>query len=192
VSEKTLTEQQEKWMASVRASLEKATGKPLEAWIKLADACPEAKPKARQKWFKDNHGLGQNYFMLVERERNRAAGVAPKDSKDTAAELWSDPKAAAIFEALKAAVGELPDLVTGQRKGYTSWSRSFAFAAARPVKGGTVRLGLAVEPGAGPRLEAATAKEGWSERLKSTAVLGAPGEVDAELKAFLRAAWERS
>ena len=92
---------------------------------------------------------------------------------------------------VKVAVGDLPDLITGQRKTYTTWSRSFAFACARPVKGGSVRLGLAVEPGANARLQAA-AKEGWSERLKATLVLTAPGEVDTEVATLLRAAWARS
>ena len=191
MAENTLTEQQKKWMASVRASLESVTGRALADWITLADQCPETKPKARQKWFKDHHGLGQNYFMLVERERGLAAGADPRNPVEAEAALWSDPGSAAIFHAVKVAVGDLPDLITGQRKTYTTWSRSFAFACARPVKGGSVRLGLAVEPGANARLQAA-AKEGWSERLKATLVLTAPGEVDTEVATLLRAAWARS
>ena len=191
MAENTLTEQQKTWMASVRASLERVTGRSLADWLALADQCPETKPKARQKWFKDNHGLGQNYFMLVERERGLAAGVDPRNPAAAETALWSDPGSAAIFEAIKAAVAELPELVTGQRKTYTTWSRSFAFACARPVRGGSVRLGLAVEPGARGRLEPA-GKEGWSERLKATLVLAGPDGVDDEVRTLLRAAWARS
>ncbi len=65
------------------------------------------------------------------------------------------------------------------------------FVAVRPLKAGTARLGLAVEPEASERLVAAKS-EGWSERLKAAVTLAAPSEVDAEIEALLRQAWERS
>lgn len=185
-----LTEQQRKWMASVRASLEAKTGKTFEHWVEVARTCPETAPRARQRWFKETHGLGQNYAAVVLEEQAQIDGVSTRAPDDMRGALWSDPDAAAILAALEVAVAELPDLVTGQRKAFTSWSRKFAFAVARPAKGG-VRLGLALDPGANPRL-LAPSNEGWSERLKSTAALGAPDQVDAELKALLRAAWEAS
>ncbi len=130
-------------MASVRAGLETAPGRSLADWLTVADQCPDTRPKARQAWFKAHHGLGQSYFMLVERERAQARGAAdPRDPQAAKAALWSDAKSAAVFQALKAMVYDLPDLITGQRKTYTTWSRSFAFACARAVKGGAVRLGL--------------------------------------------------
>lgn len=187
----TLTEQQKKWMASVRASLEASTGKAMAEWIEIAKTCPETAPKARQRWFKQTHGLGQNYAMMVMMAQADQAGESPRDPDALAKGLWSDPAPAAIFEALNAAVAPLPELVTGQRKTYTTWSRAYAFAAARPVKGGKLRLGLAVEPDLDPGLIPAE-KEGWSERLKSALVLSTPTEVDDRLKALLKAAWERS
>lgn len=186
----TLTEQQKKWMASVRASLEASTGKSMAEWIEIAKTCPETAPKARQRWFKEVHGLGQNYAMMVIMAQADQAGESPRDPDALAKGLWSDPAPAAIFEALKAAVAPLPQLVTGQRKTYTTWSRAYAFAAARPARG-KVRLGLAVDPVLDPVLIPAD-REGWSERLKSTVVLSSPAEVDDGLKALLRAAWERS
>ncbi len=191
MAENTLTEQQRKWMTSVRASLETSTGRSLADWIEIAKTCPETAPKARQRWFKETHGLGQNYFMMVMMAASEQAGAPMRDPDANRANLWSDPASAAIFAALEATVADLPDLVTGQRKTYTTWSRAYAFAAARPLKNGKVRLGLAVEPDADPRLEAA-AKEGWSERLKASVTLASAAEVDDGLKALLKAAWERS
>jgi hypothetical protein len=190
MDDNTLTEQQRKWMASVRASLEGSTGRTLAEWVEIARTCPETAPKARQRWFKENHGLGQNYFMLVMREQDRQAGEAPRDPEALRRALWSNASAAAIFAALQALGDKLPDLVSGQRKTYTTWSRAYAFAAARPLKGGKLRLGLAVEPAADARLEPAT-KEGWSERLKASVTLSNPAEVDAGLAALLKAAWAR-
>jgi hypothetical protein len=77
------------------------------------------------------------------------------------------------------------------RKTYAAWSRKVQFAAARPVKGGKLVLGLAVSPDASPRLEAPRS-ESWSERLKARTLIWSAAEIDAEIEALLRAAWERS
>jgi hypothetical protein len=52
-------------------------------------------------------------------------------------------------------------------------------------------LGLAVDPEASPRLSA-PGKEGWSERLKARIALASPADVDDDLKALLKAAWDKS
>ena len=105
--------------------------------------------------------------------------------------LWKDPASTAIFEAVEAAVADFPGLVTGQRKGFSAWSRNFQFAAVRPLKGGKARLGLCAPPDADPRL-VEPKNEGWSERLKAAITLDSPAEVDARLKALLRTAFDKS
>ena len=47
-----LTERQQKWLASVEASLERDTGKTLAEWVKLAKKCPEATPGKRTQWMR--------------------------------------------------------------------------------------------------------------------------------------------
>jgi hypothetical protein len=105
--------------------------------------------------------------------------------------LWTDPGSTVILEAVDRAVAGLPDLITGQRKTFTAWSRNFQFAALKPARGDGAVLGLAVAPDASPRL-VPPKNEGWSERLKAKLALAAPSEVDAEIEALLRTAWERS
>ena len=56
----TLTERQQKWFASVRAGLQRETGKTIEEWVAIARTCPAVSPRARQAWLKANHGLGIN------------------------------------------------------------------------------------------------------------------------------------
>ena len=97
----------------------------------------------------------------------------------------------AILEAVEAAVAGFESVVTGQRKGFTAWSRKSQFAALKPAKGGQAVLGLAVTPDASPRL-LEPKNEGWSERLKAKLTLASPAGVDDEVKALLKAAWERS
>ena len=184
-----LTPRQQKWFASVRASLERDTGKSLDQWVAIARGCPETAPRKRIDWLRTHHGLGQNRASQV------MSAAFPQTSWDDAdalrAALWKDPASAATLAAVEAAVADLPDLITGQRKTFTAWSRAFQFAALKPVRGGTALLGLAVGPDASARLQAA-GKESWSERLKSRVVLRTPGEVDAEIGRLLKESWEVS
>jgi hypothetical protein len=185
-----LTPRQEKWFASVKASLERDTGKTLDEWVAIARACPETKPRARSDWLREHHGLGVNRAAQI-----LSAAFPSGEGWDQAdklrAVLWTDPASTAIFEAVEKAATALPGVVTGQRKAFTAFSREFQFASVKPMKGGKALLGLAVTPDADPRLEAPK-NEGWSERLKSKLLLDSPAQVDASVAALLRQAWERS
>ena len=186
-----LTEQQRKWFASLKANLERETGKTLDAWVEIVRReCPETRPRARTDWLKATYGVGQN----------RAAAIFSvafpsemgwDDADGLRAALWTDPASTAILAAVETAVADFPDLVMGQRKGFTAWSRKAQFAALKPVKGGAAMLGLAVAPDAAPGL-LEPRNEGWSERLKAKLPLASPAEVDDAVKALLKAAWERS
>jgi hypothetical protein len=183
----TLTEQQRKWFASVREGLERDTGRTIEAWAEIARTCPETAHRARLKWMKEIHGLAQNRASLV----LSAAfddGTPADDGPDP---LWSDPAALEVFEAIRAAAEQLDGVLVGRRMSYSPFSRRVQFAAARPLKGGRVRLGLALPPDASPRLSP-PGRESWSERLTAVTELTTPGEVDAGMAALLQQAWERS
>ena len=186
----SLTEQQKNWMAKVAASLETSTGKSLAQWVEIAKQNPETKPRARVTWMKANHGLGQNYAMMVLHAEAESRGEKLRDSDNFRATLWGRPGDLAVLEAIEAQVQGFEGLVTGQRTGFTAWSRKHQFAAARPAKG-AVRLGLALPMDADPRLEPAK-NEGWSERLLSALVLTEASAVDAGVAALLKAAWARS
>ena len=64
--------------------------------------------------------------------------------------------------------------------------------ACRPIKGGHVLIGFAVEPDADPRLSPRGKSESWGDRLKGQLSLTSPGEVDGSIDALLKQAWERS
>lgn len=185
-----MTARQEKWFASILESMERETGKTLDAWVAIAKTCPETRPGARKAWSKATHGIGTNRASVILGKAfpETAHWAEPDNLRDA---LWADAGAKAMLEAIEAAVAELPGLVSAQRKGFTAFSREFQFASARPVKGGVARLGLAVEPAADPRL-IPPKNEGWSERLKAVLVLNAAADVDGGVKALLRQAWEKS
>lgn len=186
-----LTERQKKWFASVEASLERDTGKTLEQWVAIARTCPHEGSRARVNWLRENHGLGVNRCAHV-----LSVAFPSAESWDDApalrAALWKDPASEAILKALEAAVAKLPDMVTGQRKGYTAFSRKVQMAAARPVKGGHAMVGFAVTPDADSRLQPRGRSESWGDRLKGQMLLTSPDQVDASIDALLKSAWERS
>jgi hypothetical protein len=185
-----LTTQQQKWFASVREGLQRETGKSLAEWVAIAKTCPETAHRARLKWFKDTHGLLQNRasYVLSEAFPGGAGWDEPDALRDA---LWSDPASRAIFEAVERLVLAMPDVIVGQRKGYSAWSRKHQFAAMRPVKGGRARLGLAVTPDAAAGLEPAK-NEGWSERLRAAMPLSTPADARGQVGALLKAAWDAS
>src|SRR4029450_6618792 len=85
-----LTERQQKWFASVAASLERDPGKSLEEWVKIPRTCPEIRPRARARWLKDNHGLGANRAaqVLSAAFPSEAGWDNPEKLRET---LWADP-----------------------------------------------------------------------------------------------------
>jgi len=141
-------------------------------------------------WLRETHGLGVNRAAHV-LSVAFPAELGWDDAAALRAALWTDAGSEAILRALEAAVAKLPDTATGQRKSFTAFSRKVQMAASRPVKGGQVMVGFAIDPDAEPRLQP-RASESWGDRLKAKMLLTSPAEVDASTEALLRAAWERS
>jgi hypothetical protein len=188
--EPNLTERQQKYFAALQASLERDTGRSLEAWVEIARTCPETGHRGRLRWLKENYGLLQNHGSHVLGEAFPPV-MSWREPEKLLAALWTDRASRAIYEAVDVAARRPGQVIRGPRKGYTSWSREFQFAAVRPIKGGKAMLGLALAPDAHPRLEPPK-NEGWSERLRARALLAAPADVDTDIEALLVSAWERS
>jgi hypothetical protein len=95
-----LTAQQQKWFASIREGLQRETGKSLAEWVEIAKACPETRPRARLKWFKDTHGLLQNRasYVLGEAFPSGEGWDEPVALRDA---LWRDPTQRAILDAVE-------------------------------------------------------------------------------------------
>ncbi len=186
--DETLTQQQRAWFASLRAGLERDTGRTLDEWVAIAKTCPETRHRARLAWFKEQHGLAQNRASLV-----LSAAFPPEagwsQPEILADALWKNPQSCALLDAVKASMATLPDVITGQRKAFTAFSRNYQFAAARP-DGDALILGLAVPPEAASTLVPPT-RAGWSDRLKAQARISTPADL-ATLTPAIRAAWEAS
>ena len=186
-----LTPQQQKWFASVQSSLERETGKSLAEWVAIARTCPETAHRARLAWFKTNHGLLQNRasYVLSEAFGREMPWDDPVLLIDA---LWTVPAQREIFEALRAKAVALPDTIVGPRKGFTAFSRKYQYAAAKPIKGGGVFLGLAITPDVDPGLAARKKSEPLNERLLGFVTLDSLAAVDGRIEGLLKQAWARS
>ena len=185
-----LTERQQKWFATVQANFEKATGKPLAAWVEIMKTCPETAPRVQAAWLKAEHGVGQNHAAQILDACRPSDGPGWDEPAALRAALWKDAGSLAILEAIERAAGGVDGVISGQRKGYTSFSRAVQFAATRPLKGGRALLGLKLDPAASARLTPAVRKESWSERLVAVVELDGPEQVDAEIARLFAAAAE--
>ncbi len=185
---RNLTERQQKWFASVQASLERDTGRPLDAWVEIVRRdCPETERRKQEAWLKATYGMS----MIRAGQIINAVSPEPDLWEDPAferAKLWTDPASTAILTAFEALVASLPDVIPTQRKAFSAWSRKVQFAAMKPMRGGKVMLGLAIASDSEARLAPAK-KDSWSERLKSTMVLSSPADLEG-LMPLIEAAWQ--
>ena len=185
-----LTERQQKWFATVEANFERATGRPVAVWVDILKGCPETRPKAQAAWLKATHGIGANHAAHILNAARPDEAMGWDDAEALRAALWGEPRSLAILEAIERAAAGVDGVISGQRKGYTSFSRAVQFAATRPLKGGRALLGLKLEPSASPRMSEAVRKESWSERLTAVIELDGPGAVDGEIARLFAAAAE--
>ena len=129
-------------------------------------------------WLKAEHGVGQNGASFILDSLKLHGG---SDAPDERTALWKAPGSLAVLEAVEAVAAGLDGVISGQRKSFTSFSRAVQFAAARPLKGGGLLLGLKLDPAVSPRLSPPVRKESWSERLSAVVELTSPDHVDADL-----------
>lgn len=186
-----MTERQKKWFATVQANFEAQTGKPVAAWLEILKGCPETTPGKQAAWLRSEHGIGVNHAAYILSCADGSGEPGWDDPDGLRAQLWKDPVSEAVLSALEALAAQIEGVVVGQRKSFTSFSRSVQFAAVRPLKGGKALLGLKLEPETSARLAAPARRESWSERLTSVVELGAAAEVDDEIRRLFAAAADR-
>lgn len=185
-----LTERQQKWFASVEASLERDTGKSIAEWVKIAKTCPETAPRKRTQWFREKYGLGVNRIAHIV---SVAFPDGPSWDEPEALldQLWKEKEGRAIYEAVAKFVRkEFPDAVIGPRKTFVSFSRKIQFAGIIPARGGKAEIGLPLPLSASKRLSPMKSRP-WAEKHTAILELSSPKEVDAEAKRLLKLAYAK-
>ncbi len=181
----------EEMAAKMVANLKEKTGKTLPQWLKLAAKAQAAKHGELVKHLKAEHGLTHGYANLVAHEHFRAAAGGGAD--DPVAAQYSGKKEALrpIYDKLVQAVAKLGrDAELSPKKSYVSLRRSVQFGLIQPSTATRVDVGLNLK-GVPPdgRLEAAGS---WNGMVTHRVRVSSPNEVDAQLKRWLKQAYEAS
>jgi uncharacterized protein DUF4287/uncharacterized protein DUF5655 len=187
-----LTERQQKWFASVQASLERDTGKTLDQWVKIAKKCPETTPRKRTEWLREKYGLGVNRAAHILYAAFPSEGPDWDDPEALLAALWKEPQGRAIYDAVIAMVKkDLPsDVIIGPRKTFVSFARKIQFAGILPARGGKAELGLPLLLTESKRLIPMKSRP-WAEKHSTILLLEEPKDVDAEVKRLMKLAYAK-
>jgi len=181
-------------MDSIERNLPAKTGRTLAQWAALVKKDGPKDRRERMAWLRKEHGLGGTTAMLV---AHAAEGRRPADDyadgDALVAAMYAGRKAGLhpVHEAALRAARRLgKDVALSARKTYVSLVRKRQFGAIQPSTADRVDLGL-VLPGvkAQGRLEA-TATVGGG-RVTHRIALRSPRDVDAEVRRWLKEAYDR-
>jgi hypothetical protein len=180
----------EEGMASLIRNLEAATGKSLDAWIATARAAGLSKHGQIVAMLKKDHGLTHGYANQIAL-RTLAADQPPASVADPIDAQYAGSKAPLrpIFDALAAAIkGFGSDIEFSPKKAYVSLRRSKQFALIQPSTATRVDVGLILKgvPASGRLEESGSFNAMFTHRVR----VASPAEVDAELIAWLRRAYD--
>lgn len=180
----------EEMEASMVANLAEKTGRSLEEWLALARQAGLEKHGQIVKHLKEAHGLTHGYANLVaHRLRTPAADVPAGD--DLVATQYAGAKAALrpIYDALLAAARSFGgDVEVAPKKAYVSLRRSKQFALVQPSTATRVDLGLNLK--AEPATERLEPSGSFSAMCSHRVRLATAADVDAEVRSWLRKAYD--
>lgn len=182
---------------AVLRNLKDKTGKDTSEWLALVQAQVQARgPMTSSQirdWLRHEHGLGHSTASILANEATKPADYVEPTAEELIAKQYAGEKAALkpIYDALAALVRELgPDAKLDPRNTYVSLVRRRQFGLIQPTTKTRVDLGLIL-----PATEAAgrlqVAGSWGSGRTTHRIAFTAPGEVDAAVAGWLRAAYEQ-
>ncbi|WP_372786597.1 DUF5655 domain-containing protein [Phenylobacterium sp.] len=179
----------EQAVATFERNIATQTGATVEDWIVRVRATDLARHGEMVAWLKSAHGLGHGHANHIAK---RALSVgADAAGEDGVGHLFEGPKAALrpLYDAVVASVTALgPDVELAPKKANVSVRRSKQFALLQPSTAARLDLGLILKgrPPKG-RLEASGSFNAmFTHRVR----LAGPADLDAEVKAWLKAAYD--
>lgn len=180
--------------AKMIANMKSKTGKTLEQWLAIAKQARAEKHGQIVKVLKSDHGLTHGYANLVAHKLLKSdAGSKAAEGTDLVAAQYAGPKAdlKPIYDAVVRAASALgKDVEIAPKKTYVSLRRNKQFAIVQPSTRTRVDLGINLkdEPPAGRLEEAGSFNAMVSHRVR----LEKPGDVDKDVKAWLKKAWAKA
>lgn len=182
----------EQQTANMVEALKSTTGKSLPEWSALVAKSGKTKHGELVSWLKSEHGITHGYANLIAHSVFKSdAGSKVAAGDDLVSEMFAGDKQAMrpIFDALMTHIlGFGDDIEQAPKKGYLSLRRKTQFATLHSSTKTRFDIGLKLK-GVAPagRLEAAGS---WNAMVSHRVRLASADEVDAELVAWLRQAYD--
>jgi hypothetical protein len=176
--------------ATMIANLPEKTGKPLDAWLKIVTKAKLAKHGEIVAMLKADHGMTHGFANLVA-HKALASDAGSAESDDLIAAQYAGPKAALkpVYDKLVGIVeGFGKDIELAPKKAYVSLRRSKQFGLIQPSTATRMDLGINLK-GVTPkgRLEASGS---WNAMVSHRVKLASAADVDAEVKVWLKQAYD--
>mgnify|MGYP003624406053 FL=1 len=178
----------EEMMASMKAGLKDKTGKALEDWVKVVKASGLEKHGEQVKMLKTDHGLGHGHANFICQAAKGRLDADPDDLLE--AQYKGKDTIRPIHDALvKYAASLGKDVEIGNKKTSVALRRTKNFAVIVPATKTRIDLGLNLKgmPG-NDRLVPEKPGSMCTHKVR----LESAADLDAELKAWLKAAYERA
>jgi hypothetical protein len=187
----------QKWIAG----LKEKTGRSLEEWVAFIQKSGPKDEKAREAWLKTKHKLGTNYArFLAERAAGRGGEedspeIYLKTAVQYVEEQYSGPKAKLrpIYdELLKLGKSMGSDAMACPCKTIVPFYRSHVFAQIKPATNSRIDMGFALAKYKGklPKRLVDTGGLAKKDRITHRIELTNVGEIDEEVKKWMRTAYE--
>jgi len=180
-------------------SLPEKTGRSLDEWIRLVQKVGPSAEKERRDWLKAHHGLGTNTAWWI---AERASGRSQEDDDPVAYLKAADGYVTAMFSGKKAGLRPIYDalLKLGMALGrdvkvcpcktIVPLYRRHVFAQIKPSTNLRIDLGLALEDTLTPERLIDTGGLAKKDRITHRIAIAALSDIDAEVKRWLRFAYD--
>ncbi len=177
----------EEQTASMIANMKEKTGKPLEAWVKIAKATGLGKHGEVVKMLKSDHAMTLGFANLVAHYTlggDKASGSDLIDAQYAGAKADLFP----IYRALETYIKTLgKDVEIAPKKTCVSFRRNKQFALVQAASKTRVDLGISLKgAAAGKRLEE------WGGMISHRVRLQSVTDVDSELRKWIKNAYDNA
>jgi hypothetical protein len=175
------------WFKPVERDVLREAARASERWLDGGDAQNGGAPEAKGAWLKHSVADARSALVLGKAFPDKPGW---NDPEALLAALWSEPRAREVYNAVEHYVETFEDVTIGPKAASVGFFAELQFAAASPGADGGVRLALALSPEVNARLSAFEADAAMSDRLQSVVVLTTLSDLDEEMKALIRTAYE--
>jgi hypothetical protein len=180
------------------AGMKQKTGKSLEEWTALVDKSGPDTEKERREWLQKKHGLGRNYASFIA-EQSVGKGddgtdeTYLKQADEYVEKMYSGTKEALypLFEALMAlGRGMGKDVKVCPCQTMVPFYRKHVFAQIKPTTNSRIDLGLALKDTKVPKRLIDTGGLAKKDRITHRIEITSLKDIDAEVKKWLKTAYE--